>query len=424
MPSVSKPTVIARVAGRDCIVEPSSATWYVCAPDASTPIEPHAERLPGDGELTVPHTAALSEVWLYTNLDCNLTCSHCFLGESTRGKAAARPSFGELSARIEEAARLGARTVFLTGGEPCLRDDLPELLAYGTERLEVAVFTNATLIDEGLIARFDAAGVRKERLSFQVSIDGVREVHDAVRGAGTFARSVRAIELLREWGARPALVTALAPETVAGAPLVTALAADLGLHVHHLLLPFATDGCDSRRDPISPEVALAAIRACRAIAETTGITLSNDALIAARVRRPGRRYDGCTGGSSMVAVAADGAVYPCPVLVGSEAHSAPGQPIATARECMPIAEFAAASVCDRGGCSACAVRHFCGGGCPAHSVRGDHEAEPYCEVYRGLVTDHIEREAARLLAGDPKAAMLHPELHAAALPVRHRFACT
>lgn len=420
-----KPTVITRVAGRDCIVEPSSATWYVSAPDtAVSPSETHAEPLPSDGALVTPHAAALSEVWLYTNLDCNLTCNHCFLGESTRGGAAVRPSFEELAARIDEAARLGARTVFLTGGEPCLRDDLPELLAYGTARLEVAVFTNATLIDENLIARFDAVGVRTERLSFQVSIDGVAEVHDAVRGTGTFARSVRAIELLREWGARPALVTALAPETVAGAADVTALAGDLGLHVHHLLLPFATDGCDSGRDPISPEAALAAIRACRAIAEKTGVTLSNDALIAARVRRPGRRYDGCTGGSSMVAVAADGAVYPCPVLVGSEAHSARGQAIEAARECTPIAEFAAASVCDREDCSACVVRHFCGGGCPAHAVHGGHEAEPYCEVYRGLVTDHIEREAERLLAGDPEAATLHPELHAAALPVRHRFACT
>jgi uncharacterized protein len=48
----------------------------------------------------------------------------------------------------------------------------------------------------------------------------------------------------------------------------------------------------------------------------------------------------------------------------------------------------------------CEYRYFCGGGCGAHAFRAGgalDSPEPYCEVYRGIVEDHLRRESDRLL---------------------------
>lgn len=427
---MSRPTVIANLGENACVIEPSSATWYVVRAGAAT-CDASA-----DGHALAPLREAasgrLDEAWIYTNLDCNLSCSHCFVGDVAAARAS-RPSLDRLISLVDEAVALGARAVFFTGGEPFAREDFPQLLAHAASVATAAVLTNATLITARAIAQLDAAGLAlvRDRLSIQVSIDGPCEVHDAIRGAGAFDRALAGVRELVAWGVRPALVTTLTGESVATAHEVTRLAGELGLGVHHLLLPHR-DGrleCDCGSTAPTPSRILSAVRAARRVAEHSGVTLSNDAVIAGRVRRPGRRFDGCIGGSSMLVAGADGRFYPCPALVGDERFGAQAESFAEARDAAPVGRFAESSLCDRTQCAACAVRHFCGGGCPAHVARAGEaipSAEPYCEVYRGLVGDHIRAEAARLLAeqGASGEGPLRPTPAPSAGPVRHRFACT
>lgn len=343
---------------------------------------------------------ALTEVWLYTNTDCNLACRHCFVEDRS-----SRPSLEDLEARAREAIALGAATVYLTGGEPLLRDDMPRLIAAIARRARVCVLTNGTLVSDGFLAELDelGAGEWKQRLAFQVSIDGPRDVHEAQRGTGTFDRAVRGIGLLADWGRPPALTTALTGLNVEHAHEVTALAAGLGCRVHHLFMPHRSGRltCAGALVP-EPGQLLAAIRRCRDVADAAGVILANDEAIAGRVRRPGRRFVWCNGGSGMAALGADGTVYPCPSLVGEVAFSEPGEGgLAAALEGGRMARFRCASVERRPACAACEYRYFCGGGCGAHAFRsgGALEAEePYCEVYRGIVEDHLVRESRRLLA--------------------------
>lgn len=348
-----------------------------------------------------PEPDALSEVWLYVNTDCNLECRHCYLDERSGG-----PSLDELEVRARDAIALGARTVYITGGEPLLRPDIASLIARVAEEARVCVLTNGTLVDGAFLDRLDRLGASawRERLTFQVSVDGPRDVHEAQRGRDTFDRAVRGIGLLADWGAAPALTTALTSLTVAHAHEVTALAAGLGCRVHHLFLPHRSGGlsCAAALVP-QPADLLRAIRRCREVAEATGVTLANDETIAGRVRRPGRRFVWCNGGSGMVAVGVDGSVYPCPTLVGERAFCEPAAGgLSAALRGSRMREFRCASVDDRPSCAACEYRYFCGGGCGAHAFREGgalHSAEPYCEVYRGLVEDHLLRESERLLAG-------------------------
>ncbi len=98
---------------------------------------------------------------------CNLACPHCYLGDDRGGE--------ELSTRdvlriLEEMAGAGTLMLTLTGGEPMLRADFPEIYrrAHGLGFL-VTVFTNGFLLDARARALFAEAPPR----AIEVSLYGV-----------------------------------------------------------------------------------------------------------------------------------------------------------------------------------------------------------------------------------------------------------
>jgi MoaA/NifB/PqqE/SkfB family radical SAM enzyme len=149
-----------------------------------------------------PHVAPLgTRLWLYTNFDCNLACDYCCAESSPRARP--RRLAVDVAARAcEEFAGLGGREVLLTGGEPFLVPELPELVAAAARWTPVTVLTNAMLLQRGsrrrALDRLDPA-----RVSMQVSLDsGTPALHDRHRGAGSFDRARAGIALLRELGFR------------------------------------------------------------------------------------------------------------------------------------------------------------------------------------------------------------------------------
>jgi MoaA/NifB/PqqE/SkfB family radical SAM enzyme len=140
-----------------------------------------------------------SRLWLYTNFDCNLACDYCCAESSPRARA--RRLGVDVAARVcEEFAGLGGREILLTGGEPFLVLELPELVAAAARWMPVTILTNAMLVQRGsrrrALERLD-----RDRVTMQVSLDsGTPELHDRHRGAGSFARAMAGIGLLRELG--------------------------------------------------------------------------------------------------------------------------------------------------------------------------------------------------------------------------------
>ncbi len=113
---------------------------------------------------------------------CNLNCKWCGV---KRGKSSL--SYSQIISIINQN---NPRFVEFTGGEPLLNKDIFRLIDYcKSSGMLVSLNTNGTLIDDRIIGRINADIVR-------ISIDGLEEVNDNIRGKGSFRKTIKAINLL------------------------------------------------------------------------------------------------------------------------------------------------------------------------------------------------------------------------------------
>ena len=127
---------------------------------------------------------------------CNLACVHCL---SSSGKRDPRElSTAQCKAIIDELQRMQVFYVNIGGGEPTVRPDFWELVDYATEHhVGVKFSTNGVRITAEVAARLAAS----DYVDVQISLDGATaQVNDAVRGEGSFAMAIRALENLAEAG--------------------------------------------------------------------------------------------------------------------------------------------------------------------------------------------------------------------------------
>jgi len=137
----------------------------------------------------------VSIVWEIT-LACDLACQHC-------GSRAGRRRRDELSTAealdlIAQMAELGTRDVGLIGGEAYLRKDWLEIVAaVRAAGMECGLQSGGRNLNDDRLAKAAAAGLQGVGLS----IDGLREVHDEVRGVpGSFDLALAALRGVRAHG--------------------------------------------------------------------------------------------------------------------------------------------------------------------------------------------------------------------------------
>ncbi|QSE89072.1 mycofactocin radical SAM maturase [Rhodococcus pseudokoreensis] len=134
---------------------------------------------------------------------CNLSCVHCL---SSSGRRDPRElSTEQCKSIIDELQRMQVFYVNIGGGEPTVRSDFWELVDYATaHQVGVKFSTNGVKIDKKVAARLAAS----DYVDVQISLDGATaEVNDAVRGPGSFAMAVRALENLSEAGFKDAKIS-------------------------------------------------------------------------------------------------------------------------------------------------------------------------------------------------------------------------
>jgi [mycofactocin precursor peptide]-tyrosine decarboxylase / 3-amino-5-[(4-hydroxyphenyl)methyl]-4,4-dimethylpyrrolidin-2-one synthase len=127
---------------------------------------------------------------------CNLACVHCL---SSSGRRDPRElTTAEAKGVVDELQKMQVFYVNIGGGEPTVRPDFWELLDYAIDhQVGVKFSTNGV--------RLDAARARQlantDYVDVQISLDGATAaVNDEVRGPGSYATAVRALENLAAAG--------------------------------------------------------------------------------------------------------------------------------------------------------------------------------------------------------------------------------
>ena len=127
---------------------------------------------------------------------CNLACVHCL---SSSGRRDPRElTTDEAKAVLDELHDLQVFYVNIGGGEPMIRRDFFELVEHSIDRgIGVKFSTNGAFVDADKARRLTAM----DYLDVQISLDGTDAViNDAVRGAGSYATAIRAMDHLRDAG--------------------------------------------------------------------------------------------------------------------------------------------------------------------------------------------------------------------------------
>ncbi|HHU05319.1 MAG TPA: radical SAM protein [Clostridiales bacterium] len=161
---------------------------------------------------------------------CNLECRMCYV----KGKCPQRElQKQELSADewikiASSAARNGALAVFLTGGEPLIREDFKEIYeAMCRLGLRITLFTNATLITEELVRWL----AETPPSIVDVSLYGMSEdtYYDLCGWGEAYGRTINGIELLLKHGITTRLKTTIVKANLKEFPAIRDYAKSLNL---------------------------------------------------------------------------------------------------------------------------------------------------------------------------------------------------
>lgn len=140
-------------------------------------------------------------VWNITRR-CNLKCVHCYAHAKDQ-------SFdNELTTEegkslIDDLSRFKVPVLLLSGGEPTIRKDLPELAAYAVEKgMRAVISTNGTLITQQMARVLKDIG-----LSYVgISLDGMEKINDRFRGVkGAFRSALEGIKNCEDAGIKVGL---------------------------------------------------------------------------------------------------------------------------------------------------------------------------------------------------------------------------
>jgi pyruvate-formate lyase-activating enzyme/TusA-related sulfurtransferase len=151
-----------------------------------------------------------SRLWLYTNFDCNLHCDYCCVRSSP---SAPRRELGlERIRRVtREAAELGVKEIFVTGGEPFLLDNIGDILLCCSAAAPTTVLTNGMLFTGPRAEALRA--LPRDRVVLQISLDSATpHLHDLHRGPGTWARTREGIQRVRDLGFRVRLAATVSAD--------------------------------------------------------------------------------------------------------------------------------------------------------------------------------------------------------------------
>ncbi len=338
----------------------------------------------------------LKEFWVHLTDRCNLSCSHCLFAASP-AKSLTLPQ-AQLDMATHQALELGCQLFYFTGGEPFLYPDffpwLQRFLLHNPMAHGV-VLTNGMLLEKNihLLQGLD-------RLHLQVSLDGLAQGHDSLRGQGSYQKLLANLIVLHQARIPFTLSIAVSRANMADLANIVSLAAGIGAASIHLLYHFIR-GKGSQEQFVPPAEIFPHLLAAWDRAEQCSMPIDNIETMRAQVfSTPGSRHDLSNSGWESLALGPDGMIYPSPALVGlsETACGELSQGLATVwKDSTLLQSLRNASLIDSPQYLKNPLKFIIGGGDIDHSFLTGGEwvgHDPYIELYDRIALELISRQAA------------------------------
>lgn len=320
---------------------------------------------------------------------CNLRCSHCY----QEGYSGAELSFDEILDILDQYLDLlksrkgGARSfghITVSGGEPFVREDFFEILEVfrsHKKNFSFSILTNGSLIDGEVAGRLRQLGPR----FIQLSLEGKEATHDAIRGKGSYARTIEAIRHLKKAGLRVLISFTAHRGNYREFGDVVAIGRRLkvGRVWADRLIPTGA-GSQMRSQALTPFetrefmgiMKRSRRRSISTLFSKTEVSMQRALQFLFSEERPYR----CTAGDSLITIQSNGDLYPCrrmPIPVGNLKKTKlidlynESEIFKRLRDRSRVSE----------GCEGCLYSALCGGGlkCLSYAITGDpFKADPGC----------------------------------------------
>lgn len=127
--------------------------------------------------------------WKITN-KCNLKCRHCYLGKLNGFEL----PFEKVDKIADMIIDSNVMEVTLSGGECLTYKGIEKIIKkFLINGIKVDVFTNALLL-KSILNKIDLDILNKDDLLFYVSVDGLKDSHEQIRGRNTFDKTIENIK--------------------------------------------------------------------------------------------------------------------------------------------------------------------------------------------------------------------------------------
>ncbi|HVP80719.1 MAG TPA: radical SAM protein [Thermodesulfobacteriota bacterium] len=252
---------------------------------------------------------------------CNLHCRHCYQGRVKVREMAS----GEVKREIDGATRMFqaweeehgigvSPSIHFTGGEPFLYRGLLDVIAYSKAKgYGVAMMTNGCLITKEKAQKAFDLGIS----DIQVSLEGPPELHDLIRGRGSFNEAAKGVERLVASGNRVSANVTLSRINVDHVEKTTEIAKSLGFYGigFSRLVPCGRGKAFSDHF-LTPQELKSAYQKIFSLNTPSFEVLSGDPLTGtlSGTNLPSGcnlTLSGCSAGFSGVTITSDGSVMPC-----------------------------------------------------------------------------------------------------------------
>jgi len=272
-------------------------------------------------------------VWEITNA-CNLRCKQC---HASSGK----PLPNELTTEegkelLDSIAAIDEfRMLALGGGEPLLRPDILELVAYARNLgLEISIATNGTLLTRDMAREFKRMGVANIAIGLNANDESVHE--QITRVTGSFEKTRQGICATKEAGLNLQINTTMMRENQAAIPQLLDFASEVDAQIV-LLYQLVPEGRGEEAMELSRkeyksliEMVAGKQKVSKALIEPTCSPQYWAYLMTQNGNKPSpigmklaqTLFKGCVAGSGLCYVKPDGEVWPCPFvpLSGGNVH--------------------------------------------------------------------------------------------------------